>query len=147
MVEKTTFTLVVIIIFCVGFLAGNLAERLNVAKKSTIEFVEKNVGEMVPVFIISEVSKSGIRGTATGGEIRLSAGSEVVIASGTGEVFLPLSSGTWRDATIPNWAQFVASKKGKRAYSVESRSAQNLAPENRIFFRTGDEAQKAGYSL
>jgi len=47
---------------------------------------------------------------------------------------------------VPEGARFVASKRGKKYYSVDSAAGSNLAPENRVYFSTEEEAKAAGYS-
>lgn len=41
--------------------------------------------------------------------------------------------------------RFVASKNGTKFYPAECKSAERIKPENRIFFATALEAQKAGF--
>jgi hypothetical protein len=40
---------------------------------------------------------------------------------------------------------FVASKRGKLYYPVKKAAGQQIVPENRIYFRTEEEAPAAGY--
>ena len=42
---------------------------------------------------------------------------------------------------------FVASKNGAKFYPVGCRAAERIKPENRVFFATAIEAQKAGFEL
>jgi len=46
----------------------------------------------------------------------------------------------------PDIRAFVASKSGKKFYPVDSASAKKIAEENRVFFKTAEEAEKAGFS-
>jgi hypothetical protein len=39
----------------------------------------------------------------------------------------------------------VASKKGKKYYSVFSPEGEKLAPDNRIYFKTAADAEAKGY--
>ncbi|MFA5800474.1 MAG: S1 RNA-binding domain-containing protein, partial [Candidatus Peribacteraceae bacterium] len=45
----------------------------------------------------------------------------------------------------PDSPAFVASKSGKKFYHVDSASAKKIAEENRVFFKTEEEAKAAGY--
>ena len=49
------------------------------------------------------------------------------------------------DVPVPPGTLFVASKRGKNYYKVDSSAGQKLAPENRVYFRTEGEALRAGY--
>jgi DNA/RNA endonuclease YhcR with UshA esterase domain len=42
---------------------------------------------------------------------------------------------------------FVASKKGTRFYPVDCKSSARIKPENKIYFNTADDAQRAGLTL
>ena len=46
---------------------------------------------------------------------------------------------------VPPGTLCVASKRGKNYYKVDSSAGQKLAPENRVYFRTEEEARAAGY--
>ncbi len=46
---------------------------------------------------------------------------------------------------IPKGMRYVASKKGKKYYSVTESQANRLSPKNRIYFLTADDAEEAGY--
>ncbi len=43
-------------------------------------------------------------------------------------------------------AQFVASKTGKKYYELNSAAGQKIKEENRLYFGSAEEAEKAGYS-
>ena len=43
-------------------------------------------------------------------------------------------------------AAFVASKTGKKYYAVDSAAGKKIKEENRVYFKTGEEAEAAGYS-
>jgi hypothetical protein len=42
---------------------------------------------------------------------------------------------------------FFASKKGKKYYSVDCSAGKTIKEENKVYFATGEEAEKAGYTL
>ncbi|MDO8660194.1 MAG: hypothetical protein Q7K54_06410 [Candidatus Parcubacteria bacterium] len=42
---------------------------------------------------------------------------------------------------------FFASNRGSKYYSLGCSAGKNIKQENRIYFATGEEAQKAGYAL
>jgi len=46
-----------------------------------------------------------------------------------------------------NGKNFFASKKGKKYYSVDCSAGKTIKEENKVYFNTGEEAQKAGYEL
>ena len=50
-------------------------------------------------------------------------------------------------ASVPAGKNFFASSRGTKYYPVGCPAGQNLKPDNRVYFTTGEEAQKAGYTL
>ena len=46
---------------------------------------------------------------------------------------------------VPEGMEFVASKRGEKYYAVDSSQGSKITPENRIYFRTAEEAERAGY--
>jgi len=42
---------------------------------------------------------------------------------------------------------FFASSKGKKYYTISCSAGKTIKQENRIYFRTGEEAERAGYTL
>jgi small subunit ribosomal protein S1 len=51
-----------------------------------------------------------------------------------------------RQATEATKALFVASKSGKKYYSIDSAAAKKIKEENRVYFNSEEEAKAAGYS-
>jgi hypothetical protein len=41
---------------------------------------------------------------------------------------------------------YVASKRGKKYYDINSKSAQTLSEKNKIYFKTKEEAEESGYT-
>ena len=42
---------------------------------------------------------------------------------------------------------FFASSKGKKYYTISCSAGKTIKQENRVYFTTGEEAEKAGYTL
>jgi len=42
---------------------------------------------------------------------------------------------------------FFASNRGTKYYSVDCSAGKNIKQENRVYFATGEEAERAGYEL
>ena len=49
--------------------------------------------------------------------------------------------------TNPNSKNFFASNRGKRYYGVGCEAGKSIKKENRVYFSTASEAEKAGYTL
>lgn len=101
---------------------------------------------LIPTVIITGIENGELLGTIRG-EMRLFLGDKQIVPDGSGSFRVPAGILKTDVHTIaaPEGMQFVASKKGKRFYPVQAKQAQALAPKNRIYFRTQEEAQAAGY--
>jgi len=47
---------------------------------------------------------------------------------------------------VPEGMKFVASKRGKKYYSVLTNGGQKIVPENRVYFPDASAAEAAGYT-
>ncbi|MBI3336642.1 hypothetical protein HYZ98_03710 [Candidatus Peregrinibacteria bacterium] len=81
------------------------------------------------------------------GDARLFFGDELLIPTASGTFTVPpdLLLKNIVDIPVPDGMQFLASKRGKKYYPVGSAAGEQLVPENRIYFKTAEEAEKAGY--
>jgi predicted nucleic acid binding AN1-type Zn finger protein len=54
-----------------------------------------------------------------------------------------------KSSTIINSSgkNFFASSKGKKYYTINCSAGKTIKQENRVYFTTGEEAEKAGYTL
>lgn len=110
------------------------------------QVIEDRTPPPVPVVQIQGIRNGMLVGTMSG-SVRLSA---------RGRIISPQPDGTFRIADravltneiqiiIPDGMQFVASKRGKKYYPVESASAANLSPANRVYFPDAVTAERAGF--
>lgn len=58
-----------------------------------------------------------------------------------------ISSEEQGTGSISTGQSFVASKNGSRFYPVDCKSSSRIKPENKIYFNTSQDAEKAGYAL
>jgi len=101
---------------------------------------------LMPTVIIRGIENGELVG-AMKGDVRLFLGDRQVIPDGSGAFRVPagILKTDIRTVAVPDGMRFVASKKGKRYYSVDAAQAQGLAPKNRIYFYSEEEAKAAGY--
>lgn len=98
----------------------------------------------VPTVHIAGIENQQLTG-AVHGNVRFMLGQTPIIASGAFSIPAGPLLRHKVSIHIPEGAVFVASLRGKKYYSVHSSRAQSLAPSNRVYFASAQEAQAAGY--
>ncbi len=96
------------------------------------------------------VQIDGIRNGLLHGRIRGSArvifGDSVLTQSGVFAIDATTLLRNTIEVVVPSEAQYVASQKGKKYYPVFSAGGSRIVPQNRVYFRTKQEAESAGFS-
>ncbi len=92
-------------------------------------------------FVLGRMSKDG----PTIGLRIQTPGQSKVEAAGTGLV--ANSTNKAPVATNPEGKSFFASNRGTKYYPIDCSSGQTIKKENRIYFATKEEAERAGYEL
>ena len=112
------------------------------------------VNPLVPLIEIEQIKDARIIGKVNKPEIRITSGDQVAIPDEFHHFELDIQHlgyiGPQRPLIlheIPQWAAFVASKKGKYYYSLDEKSAKNLSVPSRVYFATQGDAEKAGYLM
>ena len=99
-----------------------------------------------PTVILDGVENGELHGR-THGSPRLFLQDHLILPDGSGAFRIPVGSALNNIIVIniPKGMHFVASKRGKKYYSVLQRAGESISPKNRIYFRTEREAISAGY--
>lgn len=129
--------------FCFAVSSGFLTGRLLLNHESQITMYP-DTRPPIPTIHIRGIQNGLLHGKIIG-NARVVFQQTVLTQSG---IFAIDSSPLLRNeisVVVPAWAQFVASKKGKKYYPVFSAAGQRIAPANRVYFRTEEEAMRAGY--
>lgn len=127
-----------------GYLAGRLA-TVRIADASIGFTVQEDTRAPVATVRLDRIETGHLVGTAIG-DVRLVLGDRpVLVQSGSFRVPAGVLLTEIIPVHIPPGMRFVASKKGKKYYSVDSANGQNIVPQNRIYFRDAAEAEAAGY--
>lgn len=104
-------------------------------------------GTDVPVVRIEGIKDSALVGTALG-NVRLFAGGDAVTLDASGAFAIRNTKVLTNVITLqkPAGMNFVASKRGKKYYAITSAQAQQIVPENRVYFPDAQSAERAGYT-
>ena len=144
MFSKTPTLLAILLALVLGVLIGRIFNITAQPVPPTV--LHDDDREVVPVVRIDGITDGQLTGVARG-NVRLFLGEQMVIPSGSGS--FRASAGVLlknlTTAKVPVGMHFVASRRGKKYYPAASRSAQSLAPENRVYFQDAAAAEAAGY--
>jgi len=129
-----------------GYALGTFGLAVEMTGAPAITELREDVHVLLPIVHIREINNGSIVGTVGTGA-RLIIGETVVIASTDASFRVPANPFLVNiiDVPIPHGVTFVASKRGKNYYPVESSAGARLAPENRLYFQTAAEAEAMGY--
>ncbi len=110
--------------------------------------LEQDTRPKVCTVTVDGILDGNVTGTLTGSG-RVFIGDTQALPTTDGSFAVPAGSFLTRriSITIPAGAQFVASKKGSKAYPLRSSQAQKIAPQNRVYFPSREQAEAAGYHL
>lgn len=143
--ELAPFVSALLLMFVCGYLLGRLITKRSVP---LAPFVQGDFGRPpIPTVKLEGVYNGELKGAMIG-EARLFLGGKQVTTDASG-AFLVSATGLLTNhvsITVPPDMRFVASRKGKKYYPVDSAAAENLAPTNRVYFKTEEEARGAGYT-
>ena len=128
-----------------GALLGSIVRIAKTPVPPTILVEDRR--PLISVVKIDGVEDGQIIGSAHG-QVRLFLDGRMVIPNASGAFRVPAGN-LFQNVTtvrIPPGMRFVASKRGKKYYPVQSRSAEKLAPANRVYFRDAPSAEAAGFT-
>jgi hypothetical protein len=138
-----SFVAALLAALALGFAAGRLVFVSSLQNAPVT--VREDTRPSIPVLTLDGVEGGAIVGTLQG-EARIIADGEAV-AVAEGPVRIPLSRlPQVVTVQVPAGMAFVASKNGTKYYAVESAAGAKIVPANRVYFRTGEEAEAAGYA-
>ena len=150
---KTTFWLRLnlltwtVLVLALGYAFGRFLFLVEeVGAPAPIQTLFRDVHHRAPIVHVQEINDGSIVGVIGTGA-RLVIGNNVVIPRP--DRTFAISADPFLvniiDIPIPRDALFVASKRGKKYYKVDSSPGKRLVPKNRLYFRTGAEAEAMGY--
>lgn len=127
-----------------GYFLGQVTFAASLRNTSPVTVVHDS-GSLVPTVDITSWKNGALAGDILG-SVRLMVDGKAITstASGTFSLGAPSASVAGGGA-VPAGMKFVASKRGKKYYSVGSASARNLSEANKIYFTDAAAAEAAGF--
>jgi len=128
-----------------GYLLGRLITERRALPNTSMEMRDLS-RPLIPTVHLDGIINGSLKGTMLG-EARLFLGTSQILPDGSGAFLVPAGTLLTNqiEITVPSGMRFVASRRGQKYYPVESASASALSPSNRVYFRTAEEAEGAGY--
>lgn len=131
--------------FAVGCLTG-LVHAFAFEVESHPPTVLHRSGSTVAAVSIASFRDGALRGTAAG-PVRLFLNNAAVAIAPDGSFAAVVPSFRVEEVSVvvPAGMRFVASKKGKKYYPVDSAGGERIVPENRVYFADTASAEAAGF--
>ncbi|MDD4627976.1 MAG: hypothetical protein PHE68_01115 [Candidatus Peribacteraceae bacterium] len=128
-----------------GYLIGRIVTCRLALPQTPIALTE-DIRPLVPTIRVDGIRNGYLEGSVVG-DGRFVLGGHAVVTDHSGAFRVPAAPllTNMITVTVPEGMKFVASKNGKKYYAVGSASAAQIAPINRIYFRTAEAAEQAGY--
>ncbi len=145
--QSPAFTIPLAILLCIlSALVGSILTAWLGQSPPPLAIVDDQTAVDVPVIRIEGIRNSALVGQITG-DVRLVAGDEPVMPDASGSFTIRDTSILTNVITVraPEGMRFVASKRGKKYYPIDSAAGQNIVPENRVYFKDEGSAERAGY--
>lgn len=133
----------VVLVGLSGYIAGRMVSQQQRADPPF--WLETDTRPRVPVVQVEGREGEMIIGHIRG-NVRVFWGDDMILPDGSG-AFRIADDALREEVTvlIPDGMKFVASRKGKKYYTVASPMGERIKPENRIYFPTADDAEASGF--
>jgi hypothetical protein len=139
-----SWTLLVILL---GYGFGRYGVLVEQVSAPSIGSLRRDVHRRAPIVHLNEINNGSLVGMVGTGA-RLVIGNTVIVPNP--DRTFAIAAGPFLvnvvDVVVPDGALFVASRRGKNYYRVDSSAGRRLVPENRLYFRSAEEAEELGYT-
>jgi len=145
---KNPWLVLLLFVFLSGYLIGRIVSGVSLYSDQPLRVVSDTGQTGVPTVHIEGIYNGELTG-ALKGNVRFILGDEPISprSDGTFAVSPDALLSNLVDVLVPEGMHYVASMRGSKYYPVTSAQGARLTPKNRVYFRTGEEAQRAGYRM
>lgn len=147
-VQKISFGFILLGIFCTGIFIGMIAEKTMQSEVKSSEFIQKEFSEKkTPVLSLTTIENGMLLGEILQGNIRLMIQENEVNILPEGKFTIDILP-IFPMAKIlphPDGAKFVASKRGKNFWALDTPNAFLISAKNRKFFTSSQDAIDQGF--
>ncbi len=129
-----------------GYIFGRIIEYTERIKEEPPIEVQEYEHDQMPLVRFLEFSDNILAGEIIDTNVVLMVRDKLVEIDENNRFEIDVSSiENLIEIVIPKGMNFVASKKGKKFYPVDSAQGKKIKPSNRIYFKTATEALSKGY--
>lgn len=135
------------LVLLLGYSLGAFALLMEeVGAPAPITVLPHDIHRRAPFVRVQEINDGRIIGTVGTGA-RLMIGDAVIVPHPNRTFAIDAAPFLVNiiNVPVPRGTAYVASRKGKNYYPVDSSAGQKLTPENRLYFRSAAEAEAMGY--
>jgi len=137
---------------CLIFWFGRLSVQYQLKIQAAPVQTVSEINPKIPLVEIKDIKNAKVIGTVNQSEIRIKSGERIAVPDQENNFTLDVQHLGYLgqkvpviEVSIPEWANYVASKNGKYFYELDDKSAKNLSIPNRVYFATVEDASEAGY--
>lgn len=138
----------VFLLFVMGLCLGASGGIASVFlwESDTLPFSIASVAAAIPTVVIEAAPGGKVEGRVSGNARLLLGGDLVANGSGAFAGVMKGSLPVTVDVPVPAGMRYVASKSGKKFYSVTSGMGNRILPKNRVYFPDAASAKAAGFA-
>jgi hypothetical protein len=142
--------LATLLILAIGILSGySLGYYRGIQNRFPEIKTVSDINPGVATLKLNGISAGMLKGQVEGQGVRIVVAPQDIRTFAAGSAFeIPVSTAVSvapATSAIPTEAQFVASSRGKLYYTVFDPRANEIAPQNRVYFKSTEEAERAGF--
>lgn len=148
--KKIIFTFLGVSILFLGIFVGIILENFRQSEQKIYNFSHAEISDKnIPVLTLEQIENGKISGIVSHGELRIILAPEdkkiSVLKNETFSLDIREILPMLKEVPHPEGTQFVASKRGKKFYPIDSPRAFLITSKNRTFFKDESEAEEKGF--
>ena len=145
--QSWEYSLLILLIFGLGISIGSIAQFAMLQKPTTLKRQNNYQPETLPTLELTKI-ENGILIGKTNQQVRMISLENNQIISAENDFKIDITPLLPRLQIIPHPddMQYVASKRGKYYWPLDSIEAHQIKWSNRVFFKNNGEAEASGYS-
>lgn len=146
--EKINLIIAATCLLILGVIIGKYQERMLLNEKNAVLIpLEQDLNAEVPTVKILGLKDGTLVGMTNSAELRLTTETQIALVDDNLNFELKFNDLLRKNLLfyVPENMNYLASSQGKKFYNIYDSQAVKIAPQNRVFFTTREDALSAGY--